>query len=59
MYKTFTLGGGQLIRLEMLTVKHLDGLVAAAANGKELYRWSAVPQTREHAEQYVRARRTA
>ncbi|HKD47956.1 MAG TPA: GNAT family protein [Rhizomicrobium sp.] len=55
MYKTFTLGGGQLIRLEMLTVKHLDGLVAAAANGKELYRWSAVPQTREHAEQYVRA----
>jgi RimJ/RimL family protein N-acetyltransferase len=53
MYTAFTLGG-QLVRLEMLTEKHLDGLVAASANGKELYRWTAVPQTLEQAEQYVR-----
>lgn len=52
MYTTFTLGG-QLVRLEMLAEKHVDGLVAASANGRELYRWSAVPQTLEQAEQYV------
>jgi len=45
---------GQRIRLEPLSDKHIDGLVAAAANGGELYRWSPVPQTREQAEQYVR-----
>jgi RimJ/RimL family protein N-acetyltransferase len=54
MYTTFTLSG-QLVRLELLTEKHLDGLAAASANGRELYRWSEVPQTLEQAEQYVRA----
>ena len=58
MYTTFTLGGN-LVRLEMLTEEHLDGLVAASANGKDLYRWIAVPQTLEQAEQYVRTATSA
>jgi len=50
---SFTLAGRR-VRLEPLTETHLDGLVAAAENGKELYRWSSVPQIREEAERYVR-----
>jgi N-acetyltransferase len=53
MFNSFTLAGRR-IRLELLTKKHVDGLVAAAGNGNELYRWSPVPQTLEQAEQYVR-----
>jgi RimJ/RimL family protein N-acetyltransferase len=40
--------------MEPLSEKHIDGLVAAATNGAELYRWSPVPQTREQAESYIR-----
>lgn len=35
---------GQHVRLEPLALRHLDGLVAAAAVEPSLYRWSPVPQ---------------
>ena len=35
---------GKAVRLEPLGHQHVPGLVAAAAGGAELYRWSAVPQ---------------
>jgi RimJ/RimL family protein N-acetyltransferase len=48
----FTLQGKH-VRLEPLQHHHVDGLVAAAANDRELYRWSPVPQSKEEAEAYV------
>ena len=51
---------GKLVRLEPLQHQHVPGLVAAAAGGAELYRWSAVPQdevqVRQHVETAVAAR---
>ena len=44
---------GKLIRLEPLQHQHVPGLVAAAADGADLYRWSAVPQDQTQARQYV------
>lgn len=44
---------GKVIRLEPLGHRHVPGLVAAAADGAELYRWSAVPQDEAQVRQYV------
>ena len=48
----FTLQG-KYVRLEPLEHHHVDGLVAAAANDRELYRWSPVPQSKDEAKAYV------
>lgn len=50
--ETFPLQG-EHVRLEPLQRNHVDGLVAAAANDRELYRWSPVPQSRDEAKAYV------
>ena len=44
---------GTVVRLEPLGHQHLAGLTAAAADGTELYRWSAVPQDEAQVRQYV------
>jgi len=44
---------GKYIRLEPIAHHHVDGLVAAAAGGRELYQWSPVPQSKTEAEKYV------
>lgn len=46
---------GRRVRLEPLSEAHIEGLVAAAGNDKELYRWSNVPLTHEAAREYVAA----
>ncbi len=40
---------GKHVRLEPLQLRHVDGLVDAAAADTSLYRWSRVPVTREEA----------
>jgi len=44
---------GQVVRLEPLGHQHVPGLVAAAADGGELYRWSPVPQDEAQVRRYV------
>lgn len=44
---------GQRIRLEPLALNHVDGLAAASAEGRDLYRWSPVPQGKADAARYV------
>ena len=44
---------GKVVRLEPLQHQHVAGLLAAAAPGTELYRWSAVPQDEAQVRQYV------
>jgi RimJ/RimL family protein N-acetyltransferase len=44
---------GKVVRLEPLQHQHVAGLAAAAADGAELYRWSAVPQDEAQVRQYV------
>ena len=44
---------GKVVRLEPLQHRHAPGLVAAAADGAELYRWSAVPQDEAQVWAYV------
>ena len=44
---------GTHIRLEPLDLRHVDGLVAAAAVDRSLYQWSPVPQGRAAAIRYV------
>lgn len=44
---------GQRIRLEPLELRHVDGLVAASASDRDLYRWSPVPSGKVEAVQYV------
>jgi N-acetyltransferase len=44
---------GSYVRLEPLSVDHVDGLVAAAAGDPALYRWTLVPQGRDAAAQYI------
>jgi RimJ/RimL family protein N-acetyltransferase/GNAT superfamily N-acetyltransferase len=44
---------GKAVRLEPLQHQHGPGLVAAAAAGTELYRWSPVPQDEDQVRQYV------
>jgi N-acetyltransferase len=44
---------GKHIRLEPLELRHVDGLVAAAAVDRSLYQWSPVPQGKAEAVSYV------
>jgi len=44
---------GQVVRLEPLKHTHINGLLAAAAGGEDLYRWTHVPQDEAQASQYV------
>jgi RimJ/RimL family protein N-acetyltransferase len=44
---------GKHIRLEALEARHLDGLVAAAAQDPSLYQWSPVPQGIDQATIYI------
>ena len=45
---------GRHVRLEPLEHRHVDGMVAAAAEGDpSLYRWSPIPQGKAEAEKYV------
>ena len=44
---------GKVVGLEPLQHEHVPGLVAAAADGAELYRWSAVPQDEAQVRRYV------
>ena len=46
---------GKLVRLEPLQHQHVAGLLTAAADGAELYRWSAVPQDEAQVRQVVEA----
>ena len=48
----FTLQGKH-IRLEPLERQHMDGLVAASAGDRDLYRWSPVPQGKAEASAYI------
>ena len=44
---------GEQIRLEPLGYQHVPGLVAAAAGGGELYRWTVVPRDEDSGRRYV------
>lgn len=44
---------GTHVRLEPLSMNHLDGLAAAAAGDRELYRWTIVPQGKEETARYI------
>jgi N-acetyltransferase len=44
---------GRHIRLEPLDLRHVDGLVAAAAGDRSLYQWSPVPQGKVEATKYI------
>jgi RimJ/RimL family protein N-acetyltransferase/GNAT superfamily N-acetyltransferase len=44
---------GKAVRLEPLQPQHVPGLVAAAAGGGDLYRWSPVPQDETQVRRYV------
>jgi len=46
---------GRHVLLEPLELRHADGLAAAAEGGRELYRWSPVPQGKIEAAQYIEA----
>jgi RimJ/RimL family protein N-acetyltransferase len=46
---------GRHVRLEPLSVEHVDGLVAAATQSRDTYGYAHVPADRVAAEQYVRA----
>lgn len=45
---------GNLVRLEPLGRRHVDGLVQASSEDPGLYQWSPVPQGRSEALEYVR-----
>ena len=44
---------GRHVRLEPLGAGHLDALWAAAQEGGETFRWTAMPRTREQMREYV------
>lgn len=44
---------GSHVRLEPLSLSHLDGLAAAAAGNGSLYQWSAVPAGRDAVQRYI------
>jgi RimJ/RimL family protein N-acetyltransferase len=44
---------GTHVRLEPLEPRHVEGLLAAAADGGELYRWTTIPQTLPEMSEYV------
>jgi RimJ/RimL family protein N-acetyltransferase len=46
---------GRHVRLEPLELRHIDGLVAAAAADPTLYRWSLIPQGVAETTRYVEA----
>jgi N-acetyltransferase len=46
---------GKMVRLEPLRHEHVPGLVAAAAGGEDLYRWSPVPRDEARTRSYVEA----
>jgi len=46
---------GKVVRLEPLQHQHVPGLLIAATDGAELYRWSAVPQDEARVRQVVEA----
>ncbi|HEX6893653.1 MAG TPA: GNAT family protein [Bryobacteraceae bacterium] len=52
MNDTFALQGDH-VRLEPLTLAHVDGLVSAAASDPSLYQWSPIPQGLAAATKYV------
>jgi RimJ/RimL family protein N-acetyltransferase len=46
---------GRYVRLEPLSWRHQDGLLAAAAGDQDLYRMTKVPRTEAEARQYIEA----
>ena len=50
---------GQQVRLEPLNDRHAAGLVAATADGGDLYRWTTVPQDEAQGRRYVETAVTA
>lgn len=44
---------GKHVRLEPLSLRHVDGLVAASAEDPSLYQWSPVPRTTAEATSYI------
>ncbi len=52
MEKSVTLQG-KGIRLEPMDFSHIDGLVAAAAMDRDLYKWSPVMEGKEQARKYI------
>ena len=44
---------GKCVRLEPLDRSHVDGLIAAAAADRSLYKWSPIPQGLTETENYV------
>src|ERR1700690_1051560 len=44
---------GKHVRLEPLDLRHVDGLITAAAADRSLYQWSPVPQGKAEAIRYV------
>ena len=44
---------GRMVRLEPLGLVHVDGLMAASAGDRDLYRWSPVPQGNTEVTRYV------
>lgn len=44
---------GEHIRLEPLDHRHIEGLTAASAGDRKLYRWSPIPQGKAEATSYV------
>jgi RimJ/RimL family protein N-acetyltransferase len=45
---------GTLVRLEPLSVDHIDGLVVASGDNRETYDWTTVPDGLESVQQFVR-----
>jgi N-acetyltransferase len=50
---------GRQVRLEPLNDRHVAGLVAATADGGDLYRWTTVPQDEAQGRRYVETAVTA
>ena len=44
---------GRIVRLEPLGLAHVDGLMAASAVDRDLYRWSPVPQGKAEVTRYI------
>ena len=44
---------GSIVRLEPLRLAHVDGLIAASAGERDLYRWSPVPQGKAEVTRYI------
>ena len=44
---------GQLVRLEPVSLEHIDDLVEASSQDRSTYDWTTVPRGRESVEEYV------